>query len=679
MIEKLNFRVIERETPAEDAAFEIQEQHRRFFFVPEPVFRHAVRTGQLIGAFQNDKLVAYIWSNLKDRTVRVLYLCVHRDHSRQGIGRQLIDELKRRHATAFRIRLSCRTDYPGWKFWKAIGFRVLRNRPGRAKGGSEVTDFVFEMSPLPLFGDLEVINPRPKVAIDSNVFFDLCNEHRPHYLESSGLLADWIEADFELCITAALSEDTSQTADSAVTHLDMPIIKAPHRAFQCILQQLNSLIGMGTTHQDIVDRHHLAHAIAENVHAFVTRDSELLESADKIYDQFGTMVLRPVEFIVDIDNASNQLRFDRKDLLSIRLSVVRTDHSNNLDSKLSTMCRQGEKVSTLKARLRGWQAHPDRFDVLSILDSDNELQAICAVEKTESNVNVRLLRSSLQLKGKRKGRTIIRCLLSQIRTRYSGPVLIEVSDPVGASEAGDALTELGFVFHETSAYKVSLPGVWALSEAYEAAKALIIQNKGPTSLISYVAPNGDDLDPPKYLQFEHRLWPVKVNSGGCVPCLVVPIRPHWARALFDPQLGQRQFWDEDADLLLNPVNAYYTAARPNQTCGRILWYVSQSDSFSGSMRVRACSQMTKRVIAPPIQLYRQFRHFGVYKLDDIEKLCNSRHSDVVAIEVRDSELFSTPVQLYDIRNVLDAPDETFQWPTKIDESEFFEIYQRGIL
>ena len=151
MGEQIEFRVIEQGTQAEDDAFEIQDQYRKFFFVPEPIFRDAVRNGLLLGAFLGERLVAYLWSSRKNGIVRVRYLSVHRQQSRKGIGRRLVEELRRRNADAFSIQLRCRTDYPGWKFWKGIEFEVVRNRPGRAKAGSEVTDFFFELAPLPLF------------------------------------------------------------------------------------------------------------------------------------------------------------------------------------------------------------------------------------------------------------------------------------------------------------------------------------------------------------------------------------------------------------------------------------------------------------------------------------------------------------------------------------------------
>ena len=65
MSDELKFEIIGKGTLHEDAAFLIQEQYKKSFFVPEPAFRDAVANGRLLGAFRGSKLVAYIWSTRK--------------------------------------------------------------------------------------------------------------------------------------------------------------------------------------------------------------------------------------------------------------------------------------------------------------------------------------------------------------------------------------------------------------------------------------------------------------------------------------------------------------------------------------------------------------------------------------------------------------------------------------
>ena len=147
-------------------------------------------------------------------------------------------------------------------------------------------------------------------------------------------------------------------------------------------------------------------------------------------------------------------------------------------------------------------------------------------------------------------------------------MIIEVCDEFGISECRDALIELGFSFHDARAFKICLPGVWQFQNALTAANEMSLENGVPENLLGSHLPSGENLDPHFYLKLEHRIWPGKIDTGERVACLTIPIRPRWARALFDPNLGQQEFWDEDANLLLNPTNAYYTGARPSMEYGR---------------------------------------------------------------------------------------------------------------
>ena len=118
---------------------------------------------------------------------------------------------------------------------------------------------------------------------------------------------------------------------------------------------------------------------------------------------------------------------------------------------------------------------------------------------------------------------MFRCLVAQLRSRFSDSILIEVVDEIGVAESSEALNELGFSFHERNAYKICLPGVWEVQDAVEAANGLVSQNNGPTQLMLNVEQVGSMTDPMTYLRLEHRLWPAKLISGGCVSCLALSL------------------------------------------------------------------------------------------------------------------------------------------------------------
>lgn len=113
--------------------------------------------------------------------------------------------------------------------------------------------------------------------------------------------------------------------------------------------------------------------------------------------------------------------------------------------------------------------------------------------------------------------------------------------------------------------------------------------------------------------------------------------------------------------------------------GRVLWYVSEDEAYQGSKRIRACSQLTGRVVGKPLALYRKFRHFGVFTLADIEEIATKRRPKVMAMEFCRTEIFSSPVKLSDVREARGNSKEVFQWPTPISESDFFRLYELGMM
>lgn len=671
----LTYSLVAEGTAEEQAVLRIQEQHRRYFFVPFAQLKNAAADGNILAAVCDGKVVGYVWSHVRHGVVKVFYLAVEKSFSRRGIGAALVEELKRRNRSAYCIRLSCRKDYPGWKFWKKMGFTAIRDRVGRAKGGSQLTDFCFEINPQSLF-DRGVEHVAALVAIDANVFFDLNDPDRPHYPEACGLLADWMSAEVELCVTVSIHEDLGRrtSADDSADALEgWRIVEASPQSFRCIREQLRAVIGDGDSDQDRTDRNHLSHAIAENLSAFITRDGGLLENANKLYDQFGINVSRPSEFIVDLDTVLNQDRYDRHDVESVGVRLTRV---NSLDEigDIRQFRRGDEKESKLKAQMRTWLANPGTAEV-RVVSTTEGVEALSALSSQGSQVEVPLFRCTSNATKRRRGRTMMRYLASTLGSATGAAATIKVSDLFGYAEHAESLAELGFVKAGDSWYKIQLPGIWKPAEAAAEISGL----PGlPTELAARVQAQLFELSSPEsYLQMERLLSPGKLASGDKIPCFVIPIRPHWARALFDADLGSRQLWDEDADLLFNPSSVYYSGARIKSQSARLLWYVSSSEKYSGTKCVRASSQLRGTTVGKPLQLYRRFRHYGIYGIADVERTATGKRSDVMAIEFSDTETFAAPVKLGVVRQILEDGGQAFQWPTRISESQFFAVYQHG--
>ncbi len=675
----MSFTIVQPGTDIERSVLEIQEQYKKYFFVRYSQLEAAVQSGQVMAACQGKDVLGYIWSVRRNGVVKVRYLAVGPKAAKKGVGKTLVQHLKETNRDAYSIQLSCRTDYPAWKFWKKIGFRVVRDRPGKAKAGSTLTDFCLNLTPLPLFKDEVVRSQIPKVAVDANVFFDIEDENRPHHDESMGLMADWLSSEFDFCVTVAIREDIGRaTTDcgSVSSVQNWNEIEGDPAAVKSILGQLTALIGAGQTPQDQSDRKHLAHAIAENVTAFITRDEFLLDSSDQIYEQFGITLRRPSKFVVDADMLLNQGRYDRHDLTAVGIALTRMSNPDSI-SALGDFRRGTEKEKVLKSQLRAYVSHPEKHEVTLVTSQGMDI-GLLALRSDQDAIDVSLLRCSIAIEGRRRSRTLMRYLLSMIRSLKKEPCVIKVSDSLGVENFREDLIDAGFIYDSSAAYKICLPGVWTPEEAIRQVAKIASSGSLPFDVMNWFEQQVKALgDAESFLRLEHAIYPGKLFSDSTVESIVVPIRPRWARALFDPYLGQREFWDENADLLLNPTSVYYTGARPKLSCGRIVWYVSQSEGFGGSKMTRACSQLTKRVIDTPINVYRQFRHYGIYQLADVESLATTSRPTVLALQFTDTELLTKPLSLAETRSTIQDDSQDFQWPTIISEQNFLDIYKKG--
>ena len=640
----------------------------------------AVRGKQIIAAVKGENVLGYLWSVKRNGVVKIRYLAVDPNYTGSGVGRRLVEALKSANRDAFSIRLSCRSDYPAWEFWKKIGFRVVRDRPGKAKSGSTLTDFAFELNPLPLLDTATTNQQVPRVAVDANVYFDILDPERPHHEESIALVADWLASEFTFCVTAALQEDLARGTNANNTRNaelgGWEVIDGTPAAVRSILDKIKDLIGEGASEQDRSDRKHLAHAISENVTAFVTRDTFLLDSADLLENKFGIAIKRPSEFIVSVDMLLNSWRYNRQDLLAIGLSISFLSNPDNV-SDLAAFIVQGEKPKVLKARMREIISHPAEGQVVTIASTSQTL-GLFATRWVQDSLDVSLLRCSNAINGRRISRTLASYMLSTIKKQTRKPSILRVSDRSAVINFPDELREAGFIVEPEVAYKVCLPGIWEPKTALDMLKEFARKGLFPDDGISWFqnqvqALNGAD----SFLRLEHAIFPGKIRSDNVVRTLVVPIKPRWARALFDPNLGQREFWDEDADLLLNPKSAYYTGARIPLSCGRIIWYVSNDERYAGSKATRACSLLTDCVGGQALDLYRRFRHFGIYELQDVEKIDSANGARINALEFTDTELFSRPISLSETRTMIGDGSQDFQWPIQISESHFLNLYQSG--
>lgn len=190
-------------------------------------------------------------------------------------------------------------------------------------------------------------------------------------------------------------------------------------------------------------------------------------------------------------------------------------------------------------------------------------------------------------------------------------------------------------------------------------------------------------NPEEYLpQVEEVLWPAKIlhpEMGN----FILPIKPTWARKLFDEDVAG--LFGGHEKLLLNWENVYYSAA-PRQKLlkhgSHILWYVSTEGSYN-VQAIRACSTVEEVRVGSPRELHQPFKRLGVYRLKDLNDLMYGKKGevrDLTAIRFSRTELFKHPISFSEFqqnRQALGLSRSTLPGPLRISTEEFASLYLKG--
>jgi GNAT superfamily N-acetyltransferase/predicted nucleic acid-binding protein len=665
-------------------------------FYPEGAFQERARKRQIIVARDGQICCGYVlyFTNQRRKAV-ITHLCVAEGHRGQNVAKRLVGALSDATKDMLGIGLRCRRDYPSWSAWPRLGFVATTETSGRSKDGVELTYFWLAHNHPDLFSTLrdrrEILLD---VVIDANVFYDLHDPTRNGAEESLGLTADWLADSIRLCVTDELFNEIHRQQDRDIRDDHLRAIKmfdfvvCNSDEFQAVEMEVRRILGEPRNERDASDLRQLARAISARLTVFVTRDEQLLEYAERLYEHYGFSVLRPAQLIGQFDELRHERLYQRERLAGTTIRKHRISYSADV-AVLFHDTGGSEKLSAFQRRLRSYSADPDRFSCFLVSDDSMptvpRALALFVVEYRDNRSSrIPLFRFAATIRGSRISSTLFQTLLARIVENVSESgseiVILEDADLDPGSRA--SIIDAGFIATESGWVKPSLRTVGSPSELGKSL-ALVLERSDIRSdvlgeTVEILMSATIRTDPLLAGEIEHRLWPAKILGCG-VPSYIVPIRPRWASDLFDSGLGHELLWGSDAELALNPQSVYYRACRPcpfRQT-GRILWYVSEDELFNGSKRLRACSRLVEVVVGTAKDLYRQFRRFGVYDWRDVLGTADGDPTgEIMALRFDDSERLGKTRNWDDLRAVLlnHGNKSNLQSPVMIPEEAFVELY-----
>lgn len=665
---------------------------------PEGAFDdHAKRGTILVVIDDQGKCVGYLLYRIRYGYAYIVHLCVDTAVRGAGLAHLLVDKLSEFTQLLRGIRADCRRDYTVNGMWPRLGFSAVGERPGRAKRGTLLTIWWLDHGhpDLLTMATFNQDESKLRVAIDANVFYDLHDSRRPDYEEAHALLADWLQVEVELGVSPELWNEINRGSDEVERRRArsdaerLTQFSSGHAAFVSAQKALHQFFPQNMSWNDEADLRHLAWAIAAEVPFFVTRDTDLLSRSDDIYNAFGVSILRPSDLIVHLDELRRETEYQPARLGGTLMELRRIQSKEQ--SNLGTLFRQesqGETRSDFNRLIQRLLAAPTAHDCLLFLDDSQTPLALIAYDRSRPDtLTVPLFRVRRGLLATTLVRYGILSTLKQSANEHR--VATYISDPYLNDIVTTALQEDAFIQVSAGWLKLNLPVAEPASILSSRLQTLADADdriaEHARHITTVLSTPDITLNTHTMIDLEGLLWPAKIVDAN-IPTFLIPIKPQFAHELFDVQLANQTLFGSMKQLALNREAVYYKSLKPQifSAPGRILWYVSRDEQkhYQGGSEVRACSRLDEVVVGLPKDLYRRFRRFGIYEWSHLlEAAKGDINQSVMALRFSNTELFTTPVPLAELRAVYGSIGRglPIQGSSRLPSAQIFaQVYRRGM-
>lgn len=655
-------------------------------FLPYVAFEKYAKQNQLIGAFDktNSELLGYLLYRTSYDKVTIVHLCIDEKHRSKSVAKNLVDYLKKNTKKHQGIRLSCRNDYGINKVWERFNFVPLFEKPGRSKAGLPLTIWWFPHSHTNLFSQIADYekNNKISVVIDMNIFLDIKDKRNK---ESLALQSDWLLNEINLYLSREIFNEINRNSDSD--------IKASSRSFASYFKELsfseNEFLDTYSellqifnpkSENDKSDLKHIAYAISSEADYFLTRDEFILQNEGK-FTEYGITVFRPSEFITHLDESLQTSKYKPQKLIGTNISSTNIT-AKNVDSLITSFLTSHERKGVLNEKVRTYLSFPQKYELITI-SKESELIAFVVFDRSETNKLIipifRFLKNKLK-------ETLTKHLLFKIifTANNENRMFIEISENQLDIETENIINETRFIKSYDIWQKINFRGILSKELTNQKLENLITENinefLNTADLSLSVNPHERELLVDYNL--ERFLFPLKIEDLE-LPNFIVPIKPHWAEALFDDKSKQKlSFYEPNYTLLLNRENVYYRSATPKilKSPARILWYVSENKHTKQKGHIRACSYIDAIFLDKPKKLFKRFEQLGIYQWKQIAETAGNKQ-EIMAFIFSDTELFNRNVEMSYINDIFDrVENKKFMVvsPIEIKKETYIDLYKKGM-
>ncbi|CAM1360717.1 Acetyltransferase [Tenacibaculum litopenaei] len=654
--------------------------------LPEGAIRLHIKKGFLfISIDEEDNLHGYVLFSItqRKRIIRIIHLCVEEEFRGKKIAKHLLDFLKNEFLDKLRgISLSCREDYKeASRFWEKYGFKPVGRKRSRSKEEKYLILWSYDFGGADLFSSSINETNSIKAVLDANILI----KGRDKCEDGTGvnfLFSDWLnEVDYyyapEIFNEINRDKDKLRAKKTRLYLQNFSQIKFKPDLRDTIYFEVCKIV-LGDSINDKSDKLQLAECIASEFEYFITTDKNILEAYDLIFKKYGVQVLRPTDFILEIDEINNKTNY-----YSSRLAGVQSNYKpiQSLETdqlvEIFLVREQSEKKHELRDILTSLSGDVKNSKTMIVKNKNGDIIGVWAGRINNDIFEIKLLRTQ---KGKLSDILFKQFLYRLINLSIEKEKnYLSIQDQFLKRSHKEIIDSLGFFYKENQWVKLIGVGI-VNSLDYFSKENVTVGFLNNDIVIEWLKSNSIDYK----LQLERRLFPLKFSDID-IPTYIIPIRPYWAGELFDHYIAGEDLFGAKPELSWNRENVYYRSVKPikEEFPSRILWYVSKGQSKNNSRcsAIVGCSYLDDMVMGKPKELFRQYKNFGIYEWEDIFKLAkNDTENKIKAIEFSDTEVFKNAIPLKKVQEIFiknGKKSNTFACPVRVDKEIFNQIYILG--
>jgi len=619
----------------------------------------------------------------KDR-IGITQVCIHENHRNRGIPKILLDAIQNKYQHQFAgMLVSCREDYThACKLWEKYGFVILKRTRSRSSEEKYLLKFWFEFGRPNLFTQ-EVSTL--KVVLDVNIIIKL-RDCDSSIEEVHFLMSDWLIDEVDFFYAKETLNEIHRDQDHKRTDLTRQYLSNNFKSLTCNPKEIQKYLPKletlhpGESANYFSDRKQIAECKACEAEYFITIDSEILTRREAIQDYLNIRILRPSEFILELDELKNKQLYEPARLQGARYTIQKIN-SSQLASCIDIFLNKShqEKKAEFQQVVFNTVSDSQNSCVKVIISPENEKICIFGIKYQIESIEVPFVRL--------KENVLRNTLFNQILTEFirdavnNQKSIIDIQEKSLPSDFISILIRNGFFKLQNSWCKIALSGICHSDELLDRYSPLG-QYQHFTETLGMVSSLNKNEKNEFLFDIERKLWPLKLSNIER-PVFIVPIKPYWASQLFDSISANSFIFGAPPELSWSRENVYYRSVKPNleKYPGLILWYASEQKDFPRKKAIVACSYLNNVEIGEAKRLFTVFKRYGVYKWKEIFKLAgeNSRNP-IKALQFSDTEVFEKPIKLKRVQEIMLSENfkkNTFTSPVKVNSTIFNKIYKEA--